>query len=117
MLHNVNENAPFWIKNGISVYEARWKSYSQMKAAMIQIQNDINLFKVHSLSTNLDLFEKQKGFEISQSVIEYIVETFGNDKLRVFLRDPENIFGIFKCTHTEFWQNWINFVHKKYIES
>jgi len=117
MLHNVNKNAPFWLKNGISVYEAGWKSYNQIKAAMIQIKNDIDLFKVYSLSTNLDLFEKQKGFEISQSVIEYIIETFGNDKLRDYLRDPENVSGIFKCTHATFWQNWINFIHKKYIES
>lgn len=116
MLHKINENAPFWLKHGISVYEAGWKSYDQIKAGMIQMKHDIDLFKVYGLSTNLDLFEKQKGFEITQTVIEYIVEMFGIANLRDYLRNPENVTGIFKCTQVDFWSGWIHFIQKKYIE-
>lgn len=115
MLHNINENAPFWLKHGISVYEAGWKSFDQIKSSMIQIKDNLNLFMVYSLSANHDLFEKQKGFEITQTVIEYIVETFGKEYLREYLRNPEDIQGIFKCAQVDFWTDWIIFIHKKYI--
>lgn len=115
MLHNINENAPFWLKHGISVYEAGWKSHTQIKACMIQLKEKVDLFMVYGLSTNLDLFEKQKGFEITQTVIEYIVEMFGKEHLRDYLRNPENIPGIFKCTQVEFWNDWISFIQKKYM--
>jgi len=115
MLHNINENAPFWLKHGISVYESGWKSFNQIKSSMIQIKDNLNLFMVYSLSANHDLFEKQKGFEVTQTVIEYIVETFGKEYLREYLRNPENISGIFKCTQVDFWNTWIKFIQKKYI--
>lgn len=117
MLHNINENAPFWLKHGISVYEAGWKSSEQMKASIIQIQQELVPFMVYSLSTDLHQFEKQKGFELTQSVIEYIINTYGKEKLRKYLRNPENIFGIFECTPVFFWNGWIDFIHKKYIVS
>ncbi|MBU1093923.1 MAG: BlaI/MecI/CopY family transcriptional regulator [Firmicutes bacterium] len=116
MLHHINENAPFWLKHGISVYEAGWKSQEQMKISLNQIRDSISPFMVYDLSTNLDLFEKQKGFEITQSVIEYIVETFKKEKLKEYLRNPENISGIFGCTQVTFWEEWINFIHKKYTD-
>jgi len=115
MLHNINENAPFWLKHGISVYEAGWKSFDQIRASMLQIQYSITPFMVYDLSTNLDLFEKQKGFEITQSIIEYIAEIYGKENLKLFLRNPENISGIFKCKQADFWNDWTNFIKKKYL--
>ncbi len=115
MLHKINENAPFWLKHGISVYEAGWKPDDDLKTSMIQIQDRLTPFMVYSLSTDHHLFEKEKGFEITQSVIEFIVETYGKEILKEYLRNPENISGIFNLTPMDFWNDWINFIHEKYI--
>jgi len=115
MLHNFNGNSPFWLRQGIAVYEARWKSKQQVQEALMKLQNEIDVFSVYRLSTDLNLFEKQKGFEITQSVIEYIIDVFGNEKLKEYLRDPENVRGIFSCTEIVFWEKWIIYIHNKYL--
>jgi len=115
LMHRLNPNAPFWLVQGISVYEANWLSFDQLKNAITIEQNQLNAYSVYRVPTIFNIFKDQRGYELTYTVIQYIVEKYGKDALRMYLKSPELLRDIFKCSEVEFWESWVQFVKSRYL--
>lgn len=117
LMKYLNPNAPFWLVQGISVYEANWLTYDQIKKAITIEFSQLDEFSVYRVPTNLYLFEKQRGFEITYTVIEYIVAIYGKEAMLQFLKTPENLRSIFKLSEHDFWNSWKESIRTRYIDN
>ena len=116
IMHFVNPYAPFWMVEGIAVYEASWLDYERMKKALIAEKNQLDAYSVYRVSTDYDVFRQQRGYEITCSVMQFIVEQYGKEKLLAFLRAPERLRDIFACSETAFWASWLAFLQHTYFD-
>ncbi|MDD3127300.1 MAG: hypothetical protein PHT27_06765, partial [Candidatus Izemoplasmatales bacterium] len=70
---------------------------------------------IFRISTDDDLFKNQYGYELTYTVIEFIVNRFGNNSLLQFIKAPEQMRFIFNMSEDEFWKVWIEFIQTRYI--
>jgi len=117
IMHFINPYCPFWLVQGIAVYEARWLNYEQIKKALTIEKNNLDLYSAFRIPTDYDEFKQQRGYEITCSVIQFIVEKYDKKKLIAFLKAPESLRHIFECLEAEFWASWLEFLQHFYLNS
>lgn len=99
---NFEENYPQWFWEAISIYQAG------------EI-NDLEVKYTKRKKPNLESLTKSNQiYRIGYTIVEYIVSTWGVEKLPELIRsycDTEKVLNVNK---TEFESGWINFLNKKY---
>ncbi|MDD3865924.1 MAG: BlaI/MecI/CopY family transcriptional regulator [Candidatus Izemoplasmatales bacterium] len=115
LIHYINPRAPFWLWQGVSVYESGWLTFDKIKAAISILRKQIHPHLIFRISTDDDLFKNQYGYELTYTVIEFIVNRFGNSSLLQFIKAPEQMRFIFNMSEDEFWKVWIEFIQTRYI--
>jgi len=116
LVHRINETAPYWLHQGVAAYESGWLSRSRIIEALRHHPDQLNVGSVKDLTHRYDEFRNQSGYELAYTVAEFIVGSFGTKVLQAFLRTPESFSSVFGCEESRFWQDWLTFVKKTYIE-
>jgi hypothetical protein len=102
-----------WLLEGIAIYEAGPPFGDS--ASLVKSYN-----KFGKLPSFRDLepfysFADNNGYNYSITIIDYIVLTYGFDKLLMFLKNPDN-YSIFNgCTKAELEVGWQAYFMKKYL--
>ncbi|MBU1144754.1 MAG: BlaI/MecI/CopY family transcriptional regulator [Firmicutes bacterium] len=117
LIYYINPRAPFWLLQGISAFESNWLSFDAIKKSIIELGDDLNRYSVMQISSDDDLFRIQHGYELTYSMIEYIVSRFGKKALLSLLKTPERLRFIFECSEDDFWDSWVDFVKLRYQHS
>ena len=74
------------------------------------IKNDIPSLK--SLNENFDL---QKGsYPFSCTIVEYVIKTYGYEKLNLIIKEPDNIENILGISSDEFEEVWKSYLTEYY---
>lgn len=115
---------PEWLGEGIATYEAEQKPErsSAYKKFKISISKDklLSLGKM-GIFDLLEEDERNLAYIESYTVIEYIVDTYGHDKLVEILKAKRDYKHMDQITdevlgvsYEEFKVGWMNFVKEKY---
>jgi hypothetical protein len=110
-----NPLAPFWLLQGVSAYESNWQTKESLVEAISSLKDQLNVNTILRISTDDEQFKAQYGYELTYTVIEYIVDCFGKKSLISYLKTPESLFSIFECSEEQFWKSWLYFVRERYL--
>ena len=109
---NNTQEIPMWLNEGIAVYESGQMNDNMKKFITDKvIKNDIPSLK--SLNENFDL---EKGsYPFSCTIVEYVIKTYGYEKLNFIIKKPDNIENILGISSNEFEEGWKLYVIKYYL--
>lgn len=110
LVNKINTKIPYWLFQGISAYESKWLSNERIKKAVEKNIEKINPTILNEISNDYDLFAKSDGYELAYTVVEYIVDTFGREKLLRLIHKPTDFLGIFGCSEINFFEKWIEYL-------
>ncbi|MFA5005866.1 MAG: BlaI/MecI/CopY family transcriptional regulator [Candidatus Izemoplasmatales bacterium] len=115
LMHFVNPYAPFWLIEGVAVYEARWLTDDAIRKAMEIEKDRLDPYSVYRVPTDYGAFRRERGYEMACTVIRFIVARYGVEGLQAFLRAPEALGTLFHCSEGEFWGSWLEYLGQTYF--
>ncbi|SHG28528.1 hypothetical protein [Flagellimonas flava] len=98
---------PVWLWEGISVYEAG-QFYAPKTLAYFDNGNYPQISELNNRS------DGQKIYTCGYTVIEYILEAYGRDKLLELVTSYGDLKKVFNLTDEQFSNNWYDFVKDRY---
>jgi len=103
---------PNWLNEGYAYYEANQLTSAQREAVQTSVaQNNVPIWnKIREANTFQ--FGEMGGYEISATIVEFLVQTYGYDKLRQFIIKPENADKIYGMSIEELENRWIDYLTK-----
>jgi len=107
MINKLNRNGPVWLKEGVSLYEARQQNISYLK----QLIKKDKIPSIKKLERN---FYSNYGYIVSGTIVEYIVNNHGYDNLIKLIKSPNNFKKNFGLTKEAFFSNWKGYLYQKY---
>lgn len=116
IINQINNDTPRWLNEGVASYEGKDNSEEWIKKTIRKSLEENTLPKLKDLDTGRDFakFFEIDGYQFSYTIIEFIVNKFGYEKLHDFLEEPDNFEGIFNMSENEFESNWGEFLKKNY---
>lgn len=111
-LEENNYQIPIWLNEGLAGYEA-----GQMSADWrVRLSQLIADGAIPSISTGLvpDRFDEVKGLPFSISLIEYIIQEYGIEKIVAIIKSPTDAESILGITIPELDSAWRDYLQKEY---
>ncbi len=107
-----NYQIPIWLTEGLAGYEAR-QMIPDWRARMTQLVKEN---KIPSIATDLvpDKFEQVKGFPYSITLVEYMIEEYGFDKIIAIIKSPSDVESILGISLLELDSGWREYLYKTY---
>lgn len=101
---------PNWLNEGYAYYEGKQLNESQRELVHSQLLNKTipswnELEKADSYQ-----FGDLNGYPISATIIEFLVESFGLDKLKQFIIEPESVEKIYKTSKEDLEILWLKYL-------
>ena len=100
---------PIWLWEAISVYEAQ--EFINPKA--------LSYMNKGHYPNITELNDRKKGGKIyscGYTIVEYILEKYGQDKLISLIKNYGNLQMTFDCSNDQFFSEWYDFVQTKYLK-
>jgi len=97
---------PNWLNEGYAYYEAKQLTETQRENLhnnRIPSWNELE-------KADTTLFGNINGYPISGTIIEFLVESFGFDKLKQFIIEPENVEKIYKMSKKDLELLWLEYL-------
>ncbi|MDB1968140.1 MULTISPECIES: peptidase MA family metallohydrolase [Clostridium] len=111
-INNKKENnIPTWFMEGISVYEANQITDYEKKAIRENLSQNTDI-TIDDINDNF--YNNQFSYLYSGSIVGFIVNEFGYEKLIQVIKSPNDIENILDLSIEELKNNWINYVEKNY---
>lgn len=95
---------PGWLTDGVGVYASK-EFIDPKTVAFIKTDTVINLKKLNGREVH----------EVAYTLVEYIMEKYGHDKLIDLLINYGNVQQVLGVTDEQFTKDWLAFVKKKYL--
>ena len=117
ILYEINESIPDYLNEGIASYMSGQKEFLNVEAYMYQAYNvdlipTVREFRLMNLGNS---GEHGGLYQFSYSYVEYVVETYGFDKLLSLIPLQDISYPTeFGVTEQEFHDGWIAFVRDHY---
>ncbi len=101
---------PNWLNEGYAYYEAKQLSKAQREIVHNQLlKNKIPSW--NELETvNTVQFGDFNGYPISATIIEFLVESYGLDKLKQFIIEPEAVEKIYNVSKEDLEDLWLKYL-------
>lgn len=99
---------PNWLNEGYAYYEAKQLSESQREFVRTQITNKTIPSWNELEKANNYQFGDINGYPISATIIEFLVKSYGLNKLKQFICEPKNIEKIYKMSKEDLEILWLN---------
>ena len=103
LTEKINPSAPYWLHQGIASYESGW--LTQERIFKVLPSRSI-LAEMQKMQESYLSFKAISGYELSYSVVDFIVRTYGINKLSAFIRKPYNFLDVFGESEELFWHKW-----------
>lgn len=98
---------PIWLWEGLSVYEAS-QFYEPKTLAYLENGKYPKLTELSNRSRG------QKIYTCGYTIIEYILEEYGKDKLIELIESYGDLQNVLNLTEEQFSNNWYHFIKNKY---
>jgi hypothetical protein len=109
---NMNSNIysiPLWLSEGIATYEAKQYSGNEVKS----ISPKLGATPLKDLESDYINFGNKSGYQISYSVVEYMIKNYGYDKVIDYIKYPDQVEKILGVSKEELQKNWLDYVNSK----
>ncbi|XMB72965.1 BlaI/MecI/CopY family transcriptional regulator [Mycoplasmatota bacterium WC30] len=114
-LYNINTNIPSWLIRGAATYYGGWLSKERIANALKKNIDNINLNELFEMKEDFISFGESFGFEVSFTIVQYIINKYGINVLSDFVRNPYQYYEFFSLSKKQFFENWLQFVKKEYL--
>lgn len=106
---------PMWLHEGVAMYEA--KQTNQLYEVGKWVKRD----KVPSMDTlesygSYESMDDNRIYPFSYTLVEYIINEYGIEKLNSFIRSPSDYSSAFGVDKDEFEQAWKDYLKRKYYK-
>lgn len=98
---------PNWLNEGYAYYEAKQLDESQRKIVHAQVHNNALPTWNELEKANSYQFGDLNGYPVSATIIEFLVKSYGIDKLKQFIIEPENVENIYKMSKKDLENLWL----------
>ncbi len=103
---------PNWLNEGYAYYEAKQLTIDMRKSIKSQLDNNSILSWNRLERANTSEFGDIGGYELSATIIEFLVQTYGFDKLRQYNIEPESVEKIYLMSKNELEIMWLEYLKK-----
>lgn len=104
---------PNWLNEGYAYYEAKQLTKSQREI----VHNQLLKNKIPSWNelekANTAQFGDINGYPISATIIEFLVESYGLDKLKQFIIEPESVEKIYNMSKEDLEDLWLKYLKQE----
>ncbi|MFC1887202.1 serine hydrolase [Candidatus Cloacimonadota bacterium] len=98
---------PNWLNEGYAYYEAAQLTDAHRQTIQISLaQNKLPTWEDIKQADTVR-FGEMGGYELSASIIEFLVQSYGFDKLRQFILEPESAEKIYGVTEEDLENMWL----------
>lgn len=118
IVNKINTATPRWLNEGIACYEAKDNSVSWIVKTVRNglINNAVPALKDLDTGDDFETFFKRDGYQYSYTIVEAIINLFGYDKLRSFIKSPRSYEEFFGITEDEFQDRWKDYLSENYLK-
>ena len=96
---------PIWLSEGVAMFEAQ--QVEGVDEALSKAKSSNKFLSLKDLENDPYNFGSQGGYQFSYSIIEYMVKTYGYDKLIALIKSPSEFEKILGLSKEEFQKEWI----------
>lgn len=100
---------PKWLNEGTAEFEA--KQGSQFKQALEKAKSSNKFPTLKDLETDSYTFGNKGGYQFSYSIVDYIVKTYGQNKLVALIKSPSDFEKILGVSKDDFQKKWVNSIN------
>lgn len=107
---------PLWLHEGVAMYEAKQTDQLYEVGKWVKRNMIPQLDSLESYGT-YDTMSENKVYPFSYTLIEYIINEYGIEKLNEFIRSPSdynNAFGVDKDEFEQAWKDYLSEKHKSW---
>ena len=98
---------PNWLNEGYAYYEGKQLDESQREIVHAQLLNNTLPTWNELEKANSYQFGDLNGYPISATIIEFLVKSYGIDKLKQFITEPKNVENIYKMSKEDLEVLWL----------
>jgi len=107
---------PKWLSEGYAQYEAGQVNERIRKIVESSFQdNEPPTWMQLDTASDIE-FGNMNGYAISVTIVEFLVDTYGIDKLVLLIREPENFDMIYGLSEGTLERQWIQYLRHEKIE-
>jgi hypothetical protein len=98
---------PKWLNEGYAYYEARQLTSEMRKAVKSRLPNQTLPSWSTMDSVGIVQFGSMGGYQLSTTIIEFLVNSYGVGKLQRLLRAPEDLERLYGTTRANLEKQWV----------
>ncbi len=102
---------PLWLNEGLATYEAQQMNREWTRIIKQRVSNG-TIPSLDDLKWNL--YDEKGGYGFSYTIVEYIKEEYGYDKLIELISSPFNFKTVLGVYKEDFEENWKSFLKESY---
>lgn len=107
---------PKWLSEGYACYEAG-QINDQIRKSIVFLLSEKELPTWAQLeNTTETTFGQMNGYGISTTIVEFLIATYGFDKLVLLIKEPENIETIYGLSKDTLEKQWIRYLKHEPIK-
>jgi hypothetical protein len=110
-IENGNTAIPRWFNEGYAQYEAGQINDYIRKSVKKSLTGKIPPTWAQLDTLSVMEFGQMNGYGLSVSIVEFLVDTYGIDKLVLLIKKPENIEIIYGVSQNTLEEQWIQYLH------
>ncbi|GKU25051.1 peptidase MA family metallohydrolase [Clostridium folliculivorans] len=116
LVNKINNNTPRWLNEGIACYEAKDNNESWIRQTVSEglSNGKIPTFKDLDTGEDFETFFALNGYQYSYTMVEAIINLFGYDKLRRFVRSPNKFDEVLNISKTNLYMKYIDYIRENY---
>ena len=103
---------PNWLNEGYAYYEGKQLNESQRKLVHSQLLNKTIPSWDEIEKADSYQFGNLNGYPISATIIEFLIESYGLDKLKQFIIEPKNVEKIYNMSKEDLENLWLKHLKK-----
>ncbi|MCJ7801475.1 MAG: hypothetical protein MUP82_03855, partial [Candidatus Marinimicrobia bacterium] len=103
---------PNWLNEGYAYYEANQLTETQRQIIHSELQKNSIPSWEQIIQANTSEFGDMGGYGLSASIIEFLVESYGFDKLKLYIIRPEDVKKIYSVSEKELEILWLEYLKK-----
>ncbi|WP_054954735.1 RNA polymerase sigma factor [Paenibacillus dakarensis] len=112
LISDINPAAPKWIRQGVGSYESKQMAADFIKSSIAEVIEQGRVPFFHELNNDTWDFGTMKGFQLSYTIIEFIILEYGIEGLNKLIRNLDGFQEIFHCTEAELYEQWVQYLKK-----
>lgn len=86
LMQSINPSAPYWLSQAVATYYGGWMTKEKIDAAGVDVEGIPDFLERFGAPSSYLEFKALHGYEWGYAVVDYILQQFGKEGLRDFLR-------------------------------